>query len=128
MVARNFQELIDVVVSDPSQPITHEDVTRLAKAIGLTAFYNSAGLEVAQRFDNGSLSYAICDAIMNDLWNLALDDLDDLDAQQLPEPFYQIYEAFDAGEYHRRSNKAEDPVAEFTQPMITEILRKSHSR
>ena len=128
MVARNFQELIDVVASDPSQPITHEDVMRLANMRGLTAFYNSAGLEVAQRFHNGSLSYAIGDAIMNDLWNLALDDLDDLDAQQVPEPFYQIYEAFDAGEYHRTSNKAEDPVAEFTKPMITEILRKSHSR
>ena len=62
---------------------------------------------------------------MNDLWNLALDGLD---AQQLPEPFYQIYEAFDAGEYRRTSNKAEDPVAEFTKPMITEILRKSHSQ
>ena len=128
MVARNFQELIDLVASDPSQRITHDDVMRLAKAIGLTAFYNSAGLEVAQRFHNGSLSYAIGDAIMNDLWNLALDDLDDLDAQQVPEPFYQIYEAFDAGEYHRTSNKAEDPVTEFTKPMITEILRKSYSR
>ena len=127
MVARNFRELIDVVASDPSQPIPHEDVMRFANAIGLTAFCNSAGLEVAQRFHNGSLSYAIGDAIMNDLWNLALDDLDDLDAQQLPEPFYQIYESFDAGEYHRTSNKAEDPVAEFTKPMITEILRKSHS-
>ena len=34
---------------------------------------------------------------------------------------FEIYEAFDAGEYHRKHDKTDDPVAEFTDPAIAKL-------
>jgi hypothetical protein len=82
-------------------------------------FYNSVSLEIAQCFQDGSLSYSISDAIMNDLWSSVLNNLQE---GQVPQPFFQIYEAFDAGEYYRTPTKSDNPISDFTEPMIAEIL------
>ena len=40
-----------------------------------------------------------------------------------PKLFWRVYEAFDAGELHRKPDKSDDPVSEFTDPEIADIVR-----
>jgi hypothetical protein len=39
-----------------------------------------------------------------------------------PEFFWQVYLAFDEGEYYHDDNREEDPVEVYTRPMITQII------
>ncbi len=41
-----------------------------------------------------------------------------------PKLFFRVYEAFDAGEMHRRADKSDDPISELTNPEIAEIVRE----
>jgi len=36
--------------------------------------------------------------------------------------FWEVYEAFDAGEYYRTEDKKDDPIKEHTDPMISDFL------
>lgn len=58
---------------------------------------------------------------MNDLWSAVQEGLGSGE-NQVPEPFFEIYEAFDAGEFHRKPDKTDDPVAEFTDPLLADIV------
>ena len=71
--------------------------------------------------------FAVCDALMNDLWSSMLNNLP-LTGEKLPTPFFDIYEAFDAGEYHGKVDKSDDPVSDFTRPMIAGILNSQDPR
>lgn len=68
----------------------------------------------------------MCDGIMNDLWGSVLDSIAGRpeNSVPVPYPFYDVFEAFDAGEYHRKTDKSDNPVAEHTDPMIAELLAK----
>lgn len=55
---------------------------------------------------------------MNDL-HTVISMADDL----RPDLFWQVFSAFDAGEFHRREDKSDDPVAEHTEPAIADIVR-----
>ena len=85
-------------------------------------FYNSTSLAVALKYQEGTLDFPICDAIMNDLWSVLIENLH---GSMVPSPFFDIYEAFDAGEYHRTKDKSDSPEEEFTKPMIAAILSKT---
>lgn len=100
---------------------THDDVVRWAGALDNFEFYNTAALQIAKHYQEGLLTYSFCDRVMNDLWT-ALQAGFTNDNNPMPEPFFQIYEAFDAGEYHRVKDKSDDPVADFTDPLIANLL------
>jgi hypothetical protein len=80
--------------------------------------YDEIARYVAVAFHEGRLPFAFCDAVMNDL-EAVLADADDT----RPNLFLQVFFAFDAGEYHRRDDKLDDPVVELTAPAIAEIVR-----
>jgi hypothetical protein len=105
--------------SNPPKHFDQKDVQSWVNDLQDHVFYNSVSLEVAKRFHDGSLSFRICDQIMNNLWSIVVSNLDN---SIIPTPFFEIYEAFDAGEYHRLAEKGDDPVTEFTKPLIAEIL------
>ncbi|GAA0731804.1 hypothetical protein [Sphingomonas japonica] len=85
-------------------------------------FLDHFGAEIAKSYHVGELSYAFCDSIVNDLWGLLLQQTVDDSAASWPHTFYRVYDAFDAGEYNRRADGTDDPVAEFTDPAIEEIV------
>jgi hypothetical protein len=73
---------------------------------------------LAIAFHERRLPFAFCDAVMNDLQTIiAMAD------EPHPDLFWQVYLAFDAGEYHRREDKSDDPVAEHTEPAIADIAK-----
>lgn len=101
--------------------LTLDDVLQWTGTLNHPDFYNSVALEIAQRYHRRELSYTFCDGLMNDLWSAVQEGLGSGE-NQVPEPFFEIYEAFDAGEYHRKPDKTDDPVAEFTDPLLADIV------
>ena len=102
------------------EDILEEDVIEWAGGLSNWEFYNSTALQIARMYHRKELNYPFCDSVMNDLWRQVRDGL--RSGQPVPEPFYEIYLAFDAGEYHRKADKSDNPITEFTDPWIAELV------
>jgi hypothetical protein len=98
------------------------EIESYSKGCGLSleAALNSIALAVARRYASGEMHFPECDAVMNTLHSWSLLNRDSL----LPEPAYQVFLAFDNGEYRHAADAADvDTEAKYTRPMITELLR-----
>ncbi|SMO64133.1 hypothetical protein [Paracoccus laeviglucosivorans] len=121
---RQLAEMVEIASADPRQRIVPAQVKEWAGNLQNHQFYNLFALMVAERYAAGALSYRVCDSIMNDLWWAWLEGEA---GPKVPEPFYEIFLAFDAGEYHRKRDRSDDPVKDHTDPLIAEILsRQKH--
>ncbi len=112
--------MIEHVTTNPHSYFFDEDVQRWAGGLVNDDFFNSISLEIARRYHGGLLNFEVCDSIMNDLWRIILRDIKA--GARVPDPFFDIYLAFDAGEYHRTADKSDDPEFDFTRPMIADVL------
>lgn len=103
----------------PERAISVDDLLRLSGGMIDQDFHNLVALKVARKFQAGAISYIVCGVVMNDLWSIFI-----VGSQEgaIPSPFYEIYEAFDAGEYYRTEDHSDDPAQDHTVPMIEEIL------
>ncbi|CDZ30826.1 Hypothetical protein NGAL_HAMBI490_56980 [Neorhizobium galegae bv. officinalis] len=118
-----MSDFLRFAINKRPERLTHEDVVRWAGALENWDFYNAAALEIASGYHRRELDYTFCDGLMNDLWSAVLEGFGP-GTTQVPEPFYEIYIAFDSGEYHRRPDKSDDPVSEFTDPAIAELVTR----
>jgi hypothetical protein len=106
---------------DQNVRFTNADVMIWAGSTSNPEFYNSIALRIAEQYSCGALTYEVCDHIVNDLWQVVQDCYIPLH-NAVPDMFYDVFLAFDAGEYHRTADLSDDPVAKYTKPMIEEIL------
>ncbi|NTZ42200.1 hypothetical protein G7A66_03645 [Altererythrobacter sp. SALINAS58] len=122
-----FDTIAGKIDTDGAVEITEDEVLMWATERGQTAsnFLDSFGFELAKRFHAGERSYAFCDEVVNELWVILTGWMGDHLSEPFPNTFYEIFDAFDAGEYYRRADKSDDPVSQFTKPMIAELIRKS---
>ncbi|MBL0374560.1 hypothetical protein JJB09_21335 [Rhizobium sp. KVB221] len=97
--------------------VSNDDVVRWAGALDDWDCYNAAALEIALGYHRGELSYNFCDGAMNDLWSAVRAGCG-TGTNQVSEPFFEIFEAFDAGEFHRKHDNSDDPVGDFTDPLV----------
>lgn len=95
------------------------DVQRWSRALGVSrsALYDQIALHLARGFYASELTYELCDFVMTDLSGV-ITTAD----EHNPEFFWQVYLAFDEGEYYHDDNREEDPVEVYTRPMITQII------
>nr|WP_010133770.1 hypothetical protein [Microbulbifer agarilyticus] len=84
--------------------------------------FNRVSLYIARKFDVGEMSYEDGDYAMNEVWNIMLDYIVNQDIPII-QPCYDIYCAFDAGEYIHKDET--DPVAEYTRPSIKAVLKNA---
>lgn len=95
-------------------------------SLSLTETFDSFGTHLAKMYQKGDLNYEFCDALVNIAFSDWLGPIDD-ESEKWPADFYEVYEAFDAGEYYRKDDKSDDPVADHTDPMIREFLERIRS-
>ncbi|CAB3760025.1 hypothetical protein GQ57_30515 [Burkholderia sp. MSh2] len=85
--------------------------------------FDAIAIELARGYHRGQLPYAFCDEVVNLLvGRLYADALVDRDTW--PALFWEVYLAFDAGEYFRPGERDIDPVEKYTRPLIEEIVGK----
>lgn len=101
----------------------YEDAFRRAGVSDKWAFFNATAVEIAWRYHHRQLTYDFCDDVMNDLWRVVIERYHERD-NYLPEPLVEIYDAFGAGEYHRKHDRSDDPIAEFTDPWIADLVTR----
>lgn len=91
--------------------------------LGMSDFFDHVGAQLAIEFFERRLPFDFCDAVANSMngwlfstffWELE---------NTIPPLFWEVYEAFDSGEYHREDVN-EDPPELYTRPLITEIVAK----
>ncbi|ATB67561.1 hypothetical protein [Pseudomonas mosselii] len=82
---------------------------------------NALSIETARRFISGAISYEAGDNIMNGLFTAIVELGTD---EEMPQPAFDIYLAFDDGEYHRPGDSEHiQPSERYTKPYLTEILK-----
>jgi hypothetical protein len=116
-----LKRMVDKVSLHPEARITISDIAAWAGSTTDGDLYNAISFGIMEQYHNGALGYTVCDQIMNDLWDVVKDCFIPVH-NKVPTLFYDVYLAFDAGEYYRTADRSDDPVAERTKPMIEEIL------
>jgi hypothetical protein len=102
------------------------DLDRWANARGLSIsdFLDSIGVEIARRYQARERSFDFCDSLVNDLQaELVIRMASNEDVRQ-PDVFIEVYLAFDAGEFHRLADQSDDPIADFTDPLIDAFVAR----
>jgi hypothetical protein len=101
-------------------------LVRVGSASSLTppALLNALGLHVAQKYAAGEMSFEEADTIMNAAFGAAVsEEFWAKHDRTIPESMYEVYLAFDAGEYCRPSDgEGIDPELKYTKPAIASFL------
>lgn len=82
---------------------------------------NELSVAVAEGYLEGSLIYDFCDGVMNGIIGAIVEvGL----TNDLPQPAFSLYQAFDQGEWIRSSTPLETvPSEKYTKPLVLEIMR-----
>ena len=118
-----LRSLYEIQVQQPdfkgSVRLTEDDLQRwrVLLTVSRSELYDEIALHLARGFYNSELTFAFCDAVMNGIHGI-ITNAD----EERPERFWEIYLAFDEGEYYHGNNRQEDPVEAYTRPMIARIL------
>jgi hypothetical protein len=122
----------DVVVNDlkaiylaPGVPhsgslrLTEDDIRRWMDLLGepRPVLYDRIATYLARGFDSSELPFAFCDAVVNDIHGVITST-----DQHRPELFWEVFLAFDEGEYYHNNKRDEDPVEMYTRPQIARIV------
>lgn len=96
-----------------------------SKTLSIEKTFNLFFTRLAYLYHHGRLNYEFCDILINAAYGEWIDH-HDTSKVYFPPIFWQVYEAFDAGEYHRKDDKSDDPIAEHTDPMILTFLNDNN--
>ncbi|MGU7813163.1 hypothetical protein [Burkholderia sp. AW49-1] len=83
--------------------------------------FDAIAIKLACGYHYGQLSYGFCDGAVNLLAGRLYSDVL-VDRDTWPHLFWEIYLAFDAGEYYRSGERNIDPAEKYTRPLIAEIV------
>ena len=75
-------------------------------------------MRLARGFHASELDFTFCDAVINDLFGRVMTPA----REPAPSLFWQVYLAFDAGEFYRPNKRDENPVEVYTRPLIAKIV------
>jgi hypothetical protein len=105
--------------NSPVPGLTDADVDRWSSLISgpRSALYDQIALFLARGFHASELTFAFCDAVINDLFGVITST-----NEYRSDFFWAVYLAFDEGEYYHGNNRDEDPEEVYTRPMISCVL------
>ena len=101
--------------------INNRDVAKWSEATGLSrsGLYDAIALRLALGFQSKTFEFGFCDQVVNELHAVI-----SVQNEDRPELFWNVFLAFDAGEFYPNNDRSIDPVEAFTRPQIAEILGK----
>jgi hypothetical protein len=83
------------------------------------SLYDAIAAELARGYHEKRYSFSFCDSVINRLFAVLVSR----EQSSWPKLFKRVYDAFDAGEFHRRADKTDDPIAEYTDLEIAALVR-----
>lgn len=124
MNAAPLQRLIDIALR---QEVPVPELFALAEAASCAPneLLDQLSLHVARAFIEGALSFEHGDFIMNSVFATLCASHYPSGYCEMPELTYEVYLAFDCGEYRRPEDaESEDPVEKYTRPMLLRLLEE----
>jgi len=120
-----FAELLSIDQAQVGKPyfnrthLAEDDIQRWSTLVGepRAVLYDQIAIYLARGFHNSELTFDFCDAIVNDIHGV-ITSAD----ETRPALFWEIYLAFDEGEYYQNEMRDEDPVDVYTRPLIARIV------
>lgn len=117
-------ELNRLLAQAEASGLTLDDLADPCEKFGVTAqaLLNALSISLAERYLQGTLTYAFCDGVLNGL----IDAIVDVGmSRDLPQPAFSLYQAFDQGEWRRSDDPPEtDPGEKYVKPLVLQIMRK----
>lgn len=88
------------------------------------ALLDGLAVFVAVKYAAGTMSFEEADTIMNAAFGVsATEEFWAENERTIPPAMYEVYEAFDAGEYyHHDDSRDVDPELKYTKPLIEKFL------
>jgi hypothetical protein len=101
--------------------LTDADVEEWSGQVGLdrSGLYDALALRLALGFHGNSFDFEFCDAVVNELHGVIT-----LRNEERPPLFWDVFLAFDAGEFYPNGDRTIDPVEAYTRPEIEKIVRR----
>ena len=116
-------ELKELSVKAEAEGLTLSDLVPICERCGVAPHdvLNGMSVAVAEGFLQGSLPYDFCDGVMNGIINAVVEVGMTND---MPQPAFSLYQAFDQGEWFRSNDPPEtDPNEKYTKYVVEEIMR-----
>jgi hypothetical protein len=95
------------------------DVERWSNLCGWSRsqLFDEIAIRLAIGYNTSELSFKFCDMVVNDLFGPVTNT-----SGPKSQIFWEVYSAFDEGEYYHGNNRNEDPVEVYTRPMIARVI------
>lgn len=116
-------ELKELSVKAEADGLTLSDLVPICErfAVAPHDVLNELSVAVAEGYLQGSLLYDFCNGVMNGIINAVVEVGMTND---MPQPAFSLYQAFDQGEWFRSNDPPEtDPSEKYTKPVVEEIMR-----
>ncbi|WP_434677085.1 hypothetical protein J3P77_13190 [Pseudomonas sp. R1-18] len=116
-------ELDELSVKAEADGLTLSDLIPLCERFGVAPHdvLNELSVAVAEGYLQGSLPYDFCDGVMNGIINAVIEVGITND---MPQPAFSLYQAFDQGEWFRSNDPPETgPSEKYTKEVVAEIMR-----
>jgi hypothetical protein len=99
--------------------LTEADVERWSNLCGWSRsqLFDEIAKRLALGYNASELFFDFCDMVVNDLAGPVTNT-----SGPRPQFSWEVYSAFDEGEYYHDNNREEDPVEVYTRPMIARIV------
>lgn len=120
-----YRELIDAALAGGLDYTRLCDVAR-AEERPASDVLDELSCHVAQAYDKSEMTYQTGDVIMNAAFGVISSAQFRAEQDEaLPELTFEVYQAFDEGEYfHRGDGKEVNPEEKYTKPLIKRFLSK----
>lgn len=116
-------ELNRLLMEAKANGLTLDDLAATCEELGMAPqdLLNALSIAIAQCYLAGSLPYAFCDGVMNGIIGAIIDVGMTND---MPQPAFSLYQAFDQGEWVRRNDPPDtDPSEKYVKPLVLQIVR-----
>jgi hypothetical protein len=116
-------ELKELSVKAEADGLTLSDLVPICERFAVAPHdaLNELSVAVAEGYLQGSLLYDFCNGVMNGIINAVVEVGMTND---MPQPAFSLYQAFDQGEWFRSNDPQEtDPSEKYTKPVVEEIMR-----
>jgi len=123
MKAKSLRELLDAGLSGVIEYSLLRSVAA-AESESAPEVLDRLACHVARQYASGAMTFADADSIMNAAFSVATGEECWAEHDRtVPEATYEVYQAFDAGEFHHRGDAADvDPELQYTKPLIERFL------
>jgi hypothetical protein len=116
----------DLLTAAKTGVIPYDLLRKLARDAEVTpaAVIDGLAVFVATQYSEGAMAFEEADTIMNASFAVSIsEEYWAENDRTIPHAMYEVYEAFDAGEYHHHGDASEvDPELKYTKPLVEKFL------